>query len=112
MNNLVITILLLFAAIPSAIGVTLAKKGIDKAKNLLGLINKNFILGGVSFGFGLLCYLVLLNLTSLTHAYAIIKPSSHIWLMVFSKKILKETIGKKKIIGTGLIVAGIILVSI
>lgn len=104
--------LIILMTATGAFGALLFKKASDKSDGVKGLIfNLNLY-------FGLFLYLIssVINIYVLKYLdYSIVLPLTsitYVWTMALSYFILKEHIGKKKILGVALILIGAAIISI
>ncbi len=122
MINPVAIILLFFATITGALGITLMKKGVETVvlKGImvkpLSVIKQSCKNGKLILGIGLFALSTIFFITSLKfgelHILYSLTGMTYVWLLIFADRYLKEQVTITKMMGTGLIIAGIILLSI
>jgi uncharacterized membrane protein len=108
-----ILLLIVISTIAGAVGSLFYKKAAaDFSLNLKKLLkNTNLFIGIIVFSSGTLIYLFTLSMGNLSVIYSL-TSLSYIWIDVLSVKILGEKMNKSKWIGMGLIMIGIILISV
>ena len=113
MIEAIVLLLLLFATVTGAAGIILMKMGAEKLElNLRKLLtNGKLILGIAFFALSTLFFIASLHYGELHINYAL-TGMTYVWLLILSKKYLSENITRTKLLGTALIILGIILLNL
>ncbi len=95
-----------------AFGSFFLKLGSSNLKNTVVsfILNRNLIIGIGLYTISTGLYIVLLKKADLSLLYPL-TSLSYVWVIILSKILLKEHIGKNKIAGTTLIICGILILA-
>lgn len=95
-----------------AMGAFFLKAGMDRVDGLISLLREPRIwLGGGCYVTGALCNVLLLRVLD----YSVVYPMTaitYVWSMALSAAFLGERIGRRKLAGVALILAGVLILSI
>ncbi len=104
--------LILLATLLAAYGSLFLKKGSKGRLKLKELIKNYPLILGLSFyGFSTVPFLIALKFVDLSVAYPI-TSLSYVWVILLSKKYLKEKIKKLKLAGIMFIILGVVLIGL
>jgi uncharacterized membrane protein len=95
-----------------AFGSFFLKQGSNRLENTLQsfITNKNLMVGIGLYVLSTGLYIVLLKKVDLSLLYPL-TSLSYVWVIILSKIMLKEHVGKHKLAGTALIICGIIILA-
>lgn len=107
-----IILLTALSAFIGSIGQLEFKRGADNLQFDIKLLLTNYhlILGVLIYGVSTILYIYALNKEQLSIIYPIV-ATSYIWTTVFSKILLKESIGAASVIGVFFILLGVTLIA-
>ena len=109
--DVVAIILVLISTFLAAFGSFFLKKASDKFKiSLKGILNKNLILGIITYLSSTVFFIAALRRGEVSILYPV-TSLSYIWVSVISVLLLKEKMNKFRYIGIFLIIIGVILIT-
>ncbi len=116
MNIYLVVFLTLIAALFTSFSQLLFKRGLkkrlDSITDILGtLLNKNIIIGLCGYAVSFSLYLIALQTSQLSVVFPIF-ASSFIFVTIISAYMLKEKIGRYRILGIAMIFIGITIVTL
>ena len=115
MNTYLIIFLTLFASIIASLSQLLFKRALKpniSIKEIIKLIrNRHVLAGGAGYIAGLAIYLYALYNAPLSIVYPIF-ASTFIFIAVFSRLVLKESISSLRYLGVGIVFIGIAIISL
>jgi len=115
MNTYMVIFLTLFASMIASLSQVMFKKAITPNISLRGIIrlvtNKMVLIGGIGYIASLVIYLYALYNAPLSIVYPVF-ASVFIFIVVFSKLMLKEQINNLRYMGIAVIFIGIVIISV
>ncbi|MCL4373801.1 MAG: EamA family transporter [Candidatus Marsarchaeota archaeon] len=115
MNTYLVIFLTLFAALIASLAQLVFKKALKPSisfKEIVKLVADKYVLvGGVGYIAGLAIYLYALYNAPLSIVYPIF-ASTFIFIVIFSRLVLKERISGLRYLGIGIVFIGIIIISL
>jgi uncharacterized membrane protein len=114
-----IIVVILAGTIFAAIGQVSWKLGMNQAGQLMGintttlsamLLNPYVLLGFLMYGLGTIFWLIALSKKDLSFVYPFISMT-YIFVLLLSSLVLKESIGINRLVGTLIIIIGLIVIA-
>ena len=100
-----------FSAILGGLGATLLKKASGRGALLKIGLSWPFVFGVILYGLAMATYIAVLRFAQVSVLYPVI-ALSYVWALLFAGWILHEKITLWKGIGVGLIIVGVVLVTL
>ncbi|MGC8647608.1 MAG: EamA family transporter [Candidatus Micrarchaeia archaeon] len=115
MHIYIVIFLTLFASLIVSLSQLVFKKALAPNLSVKGIIklvaNKHILAGGAGYLAGLVVYLYALYNAPLSIVYPVF-ASTFIFIVIFSRLILKEHISKLRYVGVGIVFLGVIIISL